>query len=168
MSALGMNSKTDRALERSVNEAAEAIEPIAIGAAETLTPYGDSKDLLQASSWLERGMVVGVAAAGPFGKLNKIRGIWTATKGRTSVENGFKHRKDHKGDSPNLKNAKQYVDAARKFTTSPPKGTLTKTRANGDKLFYDSKTNTFAVIDKNGTPRTMFKPDPAKHDYKTN
>ena len=49
-----------------------------------------------------------------------------------------------------------------------PKGTLTKTRANGDVIKYNEKSNTFGVMTKNGTPRTMFKPDPSQHGYKTN
>lgn len=36
--------------------------------------------------------------------------------------------------------------------------TLTKTRPNGDKLFYDPSSNTFAVKAANGAPRTMFRP----------
>ncbi len=31
-------------------------------------------------------------------------------------------------------------------------------RANGDTLYYDPKSNVFAVVDKQGAPRTMFKP----------
>ena len=31
-------------------------------------------------------------------------------------------------------------------------------RSNGDKLIYNSKTNVFAVVTKDGAPRTMFKP----------
>jgi pyocin large subunit-like protein len=41
----------------------------------------------------------------------------------------------------------------------PPKGALTLTRKNGDTLFYDPKANVFAVANKDGAPRTMFKPD---------
>ena len=35
---------------------------------------------------------------------------------------------------------------------------LTLTRSNGDRLIYDPKGNIFAVADKNGAPRTLFKP----------
>ena len=41
---------------------------------------------------------------------------------------------------------------------NPPKGTLTKTRPNGDQMFYHKESNTFAVRTKTNTPRTMFKP----------
>lgn len=59
---------------------------------------------------------------------------------------------------PNLQNAKQYVEAAWDFVTNPPAGVLTKARANGDVLLYDAATNTFAVKNAQGVPRTMFKP----------
>jgi len=32
------------------------------------------------------------------------------------------------------------------------------TRPNGDTLLYQASTNTFAVVARNGSPRTMFKP----------
>ena len=55
--------------------------------------------------------------------------------------------------------AEDYGDKIKAFTSKPPKGTETVKRANGDTLFYQASTNTFAVTDKNGVPRTMFKPD---------
>ena len=55
--------------------------------------------------------------------------------------------------------AKQYVEAAHEFVTNPPTGTLTKVRPNGDTMFYNPGTNTFAVKAADGTPRTMFKRD---------
>lgn len=44
------------------------------------------------------------------------------------------------------------------FTTRPPSGTETVSRPNGDTLMYETKSNTFAVVARDGTPRTMFKP----------
>jgi pyocin large subunit-like protein len=44
------------------------------------------------------------------------------------------------------------------FIDNPPQGVLTLTRSNGDRLMYDPKGNIFAVADKNGAPRTLFKP----------
>lgn len=52
----------------------------------------------------------------------------------------------------------EYVEGANSFMHNSPNGTLVKSRPNGDILKYDSKTNTFGVMDKNGNPRTMFKP----------
>jgi pyocin large subunit-like protein len=44
------------------------------------------------------------------------------------------------------------------FIDNPPQGVLTLTRSNGDKLMYDPTGNIFAVADKQGAPRTLFKP----------
>ena len=45
------------------------------------------------------------------------------------------------------------------FVRSPPEGTLIKVRKNGDTLYYNPKTNIFAIKNANGTPRTMYKPE---------
>jgi hypothetical protein len=55
-----------------------------------------------------------------------------------------------------------FVAKAHAFTTSPPKDALTLKRKNGDTLLYDAKRNVFAVVTKDGAPRTMFKPQSGK------
>lgn len=55
-----------------------------------------------------------------------------------------------------------YVDKVHAFVSSPPAGVQTAKRGNGDTLFYDPKTNTFAVVTRRGAPRTMFKPRDGK------
>lgn len=52
-----------------------------------------------------------------------------------------------------------YLARIKAFTGAPPAGTERVSRPNGDVLFYQAATNTFAVVARNGTPRTMFKPD---------
>ncbi len=94
--------------------------------------------------------------------------LWTATKKKTGVQNAFGHWKKHGSEFPEFKNAKQYVEATKSFMNSPPKGSLTRTRSNGDVLRYHEKSNTFGIMTKDGTPRTMFKPDPSQHGYRTN
>lgn len=69
------------------------------------------------------------------------------------------HWTKHRSDFPELQNAKQYVEATQNFVTNPPKGTLIKTRSNGDIVYYNETTNTFAVKNKDGVPKTMFKPE---------
>lgn len=51
-----------------------------------------------------------------------------------------------------------YVRMVHAFVSSPPPGTEQVTRGNGDVIFYQAATNTFAVVDRHGAPRTMFKP----------
>ena len=57
------------------------------------------------------------------------------------------------------RSAEDYLQKVQAFTESTPSGTETVKRPNGDTLFYQASTNTFAVVDRNGVPRTMFKPD---------
>lgn len=56
------------------------------------------------------------------------------------------------------RSAEDYLAKAHAFTRRPPAGTETASRPNGDTLFYHAASNTFAVIDRAGVPRTMFKP----------
>jgi RHS repeat-associated protein len=94
--------------------------------------------------------------------------IWSATKGKTSVENAFGHWKKHGAEFPEFQNAKQYTEGARRFLNEPPRGALTKARPNGETIVYDPATNAFGVRAADGAPKTMFRPDPAKHAYPTN
>lgn len=94
--------------------------------------------------------------------------IWTETRNRSTVKNAYKHFKDHGREFPGLNNAVEYVEQAHTFMKSPPTGTLTKVRANGDELFYHLESNTFAVRNAEGAPRTMLKPDPSKHGLPKN
>lgn len=88
----------------------------------------------------------------------------TKTAGTKAIE----HFHKHKGDFPHIKTAVQYVKETNKFIQTPPKGTLIKTRRNGDKVYYNPSSNTFAIQDKDGSPRTMYKPDPKQHGKNTN
>ncbi len=93
------------------------------------------------------------------GGKSKDTQIWTETKKAEPVGNAYGHWTKHGKEFPEYQNAKQYVDAAHNFMTNPPLGTLTKTRPNGDTLYYNPVTNVFASKDINGVPRTMFKPE---------
>ncbi|CFR32157.1 PAAR/S-type pyocin domain-containing protein [Yersinia frederiksenii] len=93
-----------------------------------------------------------------------ISKIWSDKKNTTSVENAYGHWQKHGAEFPEYKNAKQYVEAAHNFVTNPPDGTLTKTRPNGDTVYYNPSSNTFGIKMSDGSPRTMFKPD-AGMDY---
>lgn len=66
---------------------------------------------------------------------------------------------ERNGAAFGAKSADDYLTKVRAFTKAAPKGTETVKRPNGDTLYYQASTNTFAVTDRNGVPRTMFKPD---------
>jgi RHS repeat-associated protein len=91
--------------------------------------------------------------------------LWTPGIPGSGPVNAYQHWEKHKVDFPNLNNAKEYAEETKRFMNNPPPGTLTKTRtSNGDQLFYDPSSNTFAVRTANGVPKTMFKP-PAGINY---
>jgi filamentous hemagglutinin len=96
-------------------------------------------------------------AAGTATKAAKTP-LWTSTGSKSAVENAYGHWKKHGAEFPEYQNSKQYVEGAKSFFNSPPAGTLTKSRANGDQLFYNPTNNTFGVQTTQGAPRTMFRP----------
>ncbi|WP_296165565.1 S-type pyocin family protein [uncultured Brevundimonas sp.] len=51
-----------------------------------------------------------------------------------------------------------YLAKVEQFTRNPPSGTERVERPNGDVLLYQASTNTFAVVSRDGVPKTMFKP----------
>ncbi|MBB3644211.1 filamentous hemagglutinin [Rhizobium sp. BK619] len=99
---------------------------------------------------------------------NSSGSFWSSTGSKTAVENAYGHWDKHLSEFPEYQNSLQYVQGARDFVANPPTETLTITRSNGDTVLYNPTTNTFAVKSSDGTPRTMFRPDPAEHGYPTN
>ena len=108
------------------------------------------------------------------GDVSKVMGkikypkLWSLGKHKNSVKNAFGHYKKHGKEFPDINNAVEYVEKAHGFMRTPPAGTLSKVRANGEKVFYNPATETFAIRAKDGAPKTIFIPDPAKHGYPTN
>ena len=76
-----------------------------------------------------------------------------------SAEENAERAFERNGETFATRSIDQFIKRAHAFVDHPPAGTQTLTRANGDTLFYDPKSNVFAVADKAGAPRTMFKPD---------
>jgi hypothetical protein len=95
-------------------------------------------------------------------------GLWTGTKSKTPAENAKGHWDKHSQDFPEYQNAAEYTKGAKEFLNNPPPTALSKVRANGDVVVYDPASDVFGVRTADGTPRTMFKPDPAEHGYPTN
>jgi len=84
--------------------------------------------------------------------------FWAANRTRTAEENA-QRAFDRNGQAFGAATVDDYVAAAHRFTSTPPKGVETLKRANGDTLIYDPKGNVFAVVSKEGAPRALFKPD---------
>lgn len=84
--------------------------------------------------------------------------LWSASRKGTAEENAQRSF-DRNGADFGARDVDDFVRKAHDFVDHPPKGTETIARSNGDTLFYDAKHNIFAVSNKDGAPRTMFKPD---------
>jgi pyocin large subunit-like protein len=86
------------------------------------------------------------------------RPMWSASR-RYSAEENARRAFERNGEAFGARSMDSFVKKAHAFVQHPPSGTLTLTRANGDVLLYDPKGNVFAVTNKAGAPRTMFKPE---------
>lgn len=86
---------------------------------------------------------------------------------RNAVKNVIKHWNDHGKEFPELRNAKEYVEAAWKNVTSPAPGTLYKSLERNRGIYYDVKSQIFTFT-QNGIPSSMYRPQPGIHPYGTN
>jgi filamentous hemagglutinin len=84
---------------------------------------------------------------------------WTERLWSGGLANAERHWQKHGGEFPEFGSRDAYIAGAHSFIDHPPAGTLTKVRVNGDTLFYNPGSNTFAVRAANGAPRTFFRPD---------
>lgn len=91
-------------------------------------------------------------------KLISGKPYWAANRTRTAEENAQRSF-ERNGETFGAKSADDYVAKVHAFVSDPPKGAQTLKRSNGDLLIYDPKENVFAVVSREGAPRTMFKPD---------
>jgi pyocin large subunit-like protein len=89
----------------------------------------------------------------------KIAGkpMWAANRRHTAEENA-QYQFSRNGSDFDAKSETDYVTKAHAFVDKPPRDIETLLRPNGDKLLYDPKANVFAVVTRDGAPRTMFKP----------
>ena len=102
-----------------------------------------------------------ISAAAPEGEMEaapEAKPPVTANR-RETADAKIQRLYERNGGSFGAKSADDYLVKVRAFTEATPKGTETVKRPNGDTLYYQAATNTFAVVDRNGVPRTMFKPD---------
>ncbi|WP_297506995.1 hypothetical protein [uncultured Caulobacter sp.] len=83
---------------------------------------------------------------------------WAANRTRSAEENAQRSF-ERNGRTFGARSADDYVAKVHAFISDPPKGAETLKRPNGDLLIYDPKSNVFAVVSREGAPRTMFKPD---------
>ena len=84
--------------------------------------------------------------------------MWANSR-KYSAEESAQYHFQRDGATFGAASVDDYVAKAHAFVSKPPKDVLILTRNNGDRLLYDPKNNVFAVVTKDGAPRTMFKPD---------
>lgn len=83
--------------------------------------------------------------------------IWAANRNHSSQDNAdYQFKKN--GADLGADSEDAFIAKAHAFVDHPPQGAQTLKRSNGDTLVYDAKANLFAVVAKDGAPRTIFKP----------
>jgi hypothetical protein len=83
--------------------------------------------------------------------------MWAANRRHSAQENA-QYQFAKNGRDFGAASETDYVTKVHDFIEHPPTGIETLDRRNGDKLLYDARANVFAVVSKDGAPRTMFKP----------
>jgi pyocin large subunit-like protein len=83
--------------------------------------------------------------------------MWAANR-RHSADDNAQYQFDRDGADFGAKSVDDFVAKVHAFVDHPPADAQTLVRNNGDKLIYEAKDNVFAVVTKDGAPRTMFKP----------
>lgn len=82
--------------------------------------------------------------------------MWAANRRHTAEENARYQFACDEADF-GARDLDGLVAKANAFVNTPPNGLQSLTRANGDQLLYDPKSNAVAVVSRDGAPRTMFK-----------
>lgn len=95
-------------------------------------------------------------ASAPVPEVNG-KPMWAANRRHTAGENA-QYQFTKNGSDFGASSESDYVTKVHAFVDAPPSDAQTIDRANGDRLIYAPKSNTFAVVSRDGAPRTMFKP----------
>lgn len=106
----------------------------------------------------QAAMVAAPAALETAQGLAEAKPVVTANR-RETVDAKVERLFQRNGAAFGARSAEDYLAKVRAFTATPPRDAETAKRPNGDTLIYQASTNTFAVVARDGTARTMFKPD---------
>ena len=134
---------------------------VALVAALALTACGNGDSAVETRDRSADGGTVALtstaAAATPAATEGAPKTVLTAIR-RETVDEKIQRLYERNGSDFDARSAEDFLDKVTAFTTRTPSGTETASRPNGDTLLYQASTNTFAVVARDGTPRTMFKP----------
>ena len=97
-------------------------------------------------------------AATPVADSRAEKAVITANR-RETVDEKIQRLYERNGADFGARSAEDFLDKVTAFTTRTPSDVERASRPNGDTLLYQASTNTFAVVARDGTARTMFKPD---------
>lgn len=97
-------------------------------------------------------------ANAPAPALAGVRPAMTANR-RETADAKIQRLYERNGAAFGARSAEDYLSKVEAFVVDPPADVERVSRPNGDVLLYQAATNTFAVVDADGVPRTMFKPD---------
>ncbi|WP_309627051.1 S-type pyocin family protein [Brevundimonas sp.] len=135
---------------------------VAFAAMLTLTACGNEHSAVETRDRTTEASTVGLtstaAAATPTTEAPAEKAVLTASR-RETIDEKIQRLYERNGSDFDARSAEDFLAKVTSFTTRPPLGTETATRPNGDTLLYQASTNTFAVVARDGTARTMFKPD---------
>jgi pyocin large subunit-like protein len=84
--------------------------------------------------------------------------LWSVSR-KYSASDNARYQFEHHGSEFGVASYEAFLAKVHGFIHSPPAGTETVKRGNGDTLFYNADSNTFAVMTKDGAPRILMKPD---------
>ncbi|HEX3100065.1 MAG TPA: hypothetical protein VHQ41_03810, partial [Patescibacteria group bacterium] len=84
--------------------------------------------------------------------------IWTQRdKYNDSIKSAERHWEKHKDEFPELKNSKEYIQAAHEFYNKNPDGTLYRSLDKGREAYYNQKSNNLLILQSDG-PATFMRP----------
>lgn len=98
-----------------------------------------------------------VTAPAPSASQTQVRSDHRRSRWHNS--NLQRHWEKHRAEFPEYHSAEEYGEGTVDFVDNPPEGTLRKTTAEGDQMFYHPPSNRFAVVTADGNIKTCFKPD---------
>lgn len=83
--------------------------------------------------------------------------LWSSNS-KYSADDNARYQFGKHGGEIGASSYEAFVAAVHAFVHNPPAGTERLSRRNGDTLFYNARQNVFAVMTKDGAPRTLFRP----------
>lgn len=135
---------------------------VAFTAALTLASCGNGDSAVETRDRTAEATPVALvstaAAATPAEGGGAEKAVITANR-RETVDEKIQRLYERNGADFDARSAEDFLDKVTAFTTRTPSDVERASRPNGDTLLYQASTNTFAVVARDGTARTMFKPD---------